>query len=172
MVQLVPLADVDPAAVEALLDRAFEPGRRARTAYRLRAGTEPIARLSFAAVEGGALAGSIQCWPVRFVPGDGGRSVPVTLVGPVAVAPERQGTGTGGRLMRAALAAADAGGEGRAMALIGDPEYYGRFGFTAARTGGWTLPGPWEARRLLARGAGVPAGAGVLGPPVAADVPG
>jgi len=36
--------------------------------------------------------------------------------------------------------------------MIGDPEYYGRFwGFSAEHTGGWTLPGPWEPRRLLVR---------------------
>ena len=51
------------------------------------------------------------------------------------------------------------------MCLIGDPEYYGRFfGFDSARTGGWRLPGPVERRRLLARGPGVPAGEGDLGP--------
>jgi predicted N-acetyltransferase YhbS len=38
-----------------------------------------------------------------------------------------------------------------AMVMIGDPEYYGRFGFSADATAGWTMPGPWEPRRLLAR---------------------
>ena len=38
-----------------------------------------------------------------------------------------------------------------ALMLVGDPEYYGtRFGFSAERTGGWTLPGPYEQHRLLA----------------------
>ena len=54
---------------------------------------------------------------------------------------------------------------GAPLMLIGDPEYYGRFfGFTAARTGAWRLPGPFEQRRLLARGDGVPDGAGEIGP--------
>ena len=36
--------------------------------------------------------------------------------------------------------------------MIGDPEYYGRFwGFTAEPTAGWSLPGPWDPRRLLVR---------------------
>ena len=53
--------------------------------------------------------------------------------------------------------------------LIGDPEYYGRFfGFSAEATAGWRLPGPVEARRLLARGPGVPAGTGAIGPRVTA----
>ena len=37
------------------------------------------------------------------------------------------------------------------MVMIGDAEYYGRFGFNADKSGGWTLPGPWEPRRLLLR---------------------
>jgi predicted N-acetyltransferase YhbS len=49
--------------------------------------------------------------------------------------------------------------------LIGDPEYYGRFfGFTAERTAAWRLPGPVDPRRLLSRGADIPATAGMLGP--------
>ena len=39
-----------------------------------------------------------------------------------------------------------------ALMLIGDPEYYERlFGFNAAQTGGWEVPGPVERHRLLAR---------------------
>ena len=72
----------------------------------------------------------------------------------------------GKRLMRASLEIADACGHD-AILLIGDPEYYGRFfGFTADRTGGWRLPGPFEPHRLLARGDTVPDCAGMLGPRV------
>ncbi len=36
--------------------------------------------------------------------------------------------------------------------MIGDAEYYERFfGFSAAHTGGWLLPGPWDPARLLCR---------------------
>ena len=53
----------------------------------------------------------------------------------------------------------------RALTLIGDPEYYGRFfGFAADRTARWRLPGPVERHRLLARGDAVPDVAGTLGP--------
>jgi predicted N-acetyltransferase YhbS len=69
--------------------------------------------------------------------------------------------------MAHALAAADAQGV-PALMLIGDPDYYGRFfGFSAERTADWRLPGPVERHRLLARGPGVPDGAGMLGPAVA-----
>ncbi|MDR6787639.1 putative N-acetyltransferase YhbS [Sphingomonas sp. BE138] len=167
MIQTVPIGTVANDAVERLLDRAFGADRHTRTAYRLRAGTQALPDLSFALVEDAALLGSIQCWPVRF-DGDDGTVCPLVLVGPVAILPERQQEGLGRRLMATALAAA---GDGAPLTLIGDPEYYGRFfGFDAAATARWRLPGPVERHRLLARGAQVPGGPGVLGPrlPVAA----
>ncbi len=148
---LIPLDNVDPALVEELLDRAFEPGRQQRTAYRVREGMDWLPGLSFAAIDGEEhLVGTIQCWPVALTDGDG-RAHPMIMVGPVAVLPEHQGSGIGKALMSASLSALDP----RAplpQVMIGDPEYYGRFwGFTNAFTGGWDLPGPFEQRRLLVR---------------------
>ena len=164
MIDIVPLATADPADVEALLDRAFEPERRQRTAYKIRGNAIAIPALSFAAVADGALVGSVQCWPVRFV-ADLGAPVPLVMVGPVAVEPERQRGGLGRQLMDHALAAAAMRGCDDGLVLIGDPEYYGRFfGFSAERTAGWRLPGPVDGRRLLAKGACVPAVTGTLGP--------
>jgi predicted N-acetyltransferase YhbS len=165
--EFVPIAAVDPAAVEALLDRAFGRDRHGRTAYRLREGVDAIPGLSFAAVEEGTLIGTIQCWPVMLT-GDDGRDHALVLVGPVAVEPSRQRSGLGKELMHQALDAALESGDDSAMMLIGDPEYYGRFfGFSADATAGWRLPGPVERHRLLARGMAVPAVAGSLGPRVA-----
>lgn len=151
MANIIPLAEVDPALIEQLLDRAFEPERHQRTAYRLREGTDWLPGLSFAALdENDMLAGTIQCWPVALTDADG-RVHPLIMVGPVAVLPEQQGRGFGKALMVASLAALDP----RAplpQVMIGDPEYYGRFwGFSNQHTGGWSLPGPWDPRRLLAR---------------------
>lgn len=164
MLDLVPLAQAPAAAVESLLDAAFGTDRHGRTAYRVREGMAPEAALSFAALEAGRLVGSIQCWPVA-MHADDGAQLPLVMVGPVAVAPERQNAGIGRALMRHALLFADRGGivGGDALMLIGDPEYYARFGFDAAATGGWRLPGPFEPRRLLARG-NAPALPGRIGP--------
>jgi predicted N-acetyltransferase YhbS len=162
---IVPIDQVPPEAVETLLDRAFGAERRGRTAYKLRAGTIQIAGLSFAAIEGDRLLGTIQSWPVEFA-GDDGRVVPMVLVGPVAVEPGIQRGGIGRALTRRMIDAASCSAEpgARALMLIGDPEYYGRFfGFDSARTGGWRLPGPFESRRLLALG-DAPNGAGTIGP--------
>ena len=154
MIEIIPLSGVAPDRVEALLDAAFGADRKARTAYKLRAGAVAIPALSFAAMHGEALVGSLQSWPVRVA----GQSV--TLIGPVAVSPERQRSGIGQMLMeRLITAAGDA-----PMMMIGDPEYYGRFfGFTTEATASWDVPGPVERHRLLARQ--VPLGlAGTVGP--------
>ncbi len=167
MVEIIPLEEIAPDRVEALLDAAFGADRFGRTAYRLRAGTALLADYSFAAVADGALVGSIQCWPVALFDADGTRIAPLVLVGPVAVAPDRQRTGIGQLLMDASLSKLDSMGDA-GLIMIGDPEYYGRFfGFSADATGRWALPGPWEPRRLLAHSLGrhsVPDVAGMVGP--------
>ncbi len=148
---LIPLDAVDPALVEDLLDRAFEPTRHSRTAYKVREGTEWLPALSFAALDPNEqLAGTIQCWPVALTD-PAGRAHPLIMVGPVAALPENQGEGYGKALMAAALGAIDP----RAplpQVMIGDPDYYGRFwDFSAESTRGWRLPGPHDPSRLLAR---------------------
>lgn len=129
--------------VEKLLDDAFGKYRHRRTAYLLRRGVSFIDHLSFAIVEQKTLIGSIQCWPIAV------DAEPLILVGPVAVSSHRQNRGIGHNLMHATLGAIK--GDDPPMMMIGDPEYYGRFGFESRGTEGWVLPGPWEARRLLLR---------------------
>ncbi|WOF42820.1 N-acetyltransferase [Sphingopyxis indica] len=166
MVELLPLSEIEPQAVEQLLDAAFGADRFARTAYRIREGLAALPALSFALREGGALVGTIQCWPVMHRAA-GGTATPLVMVGPVAVRPDLQRGGHGRTLMAHMLAAAETGADG-ALMMIGDPEYYGRFfGFTADATAAWDLPGPFEKRRLLARavnGHGLPTDAGMIGP--------
>jgi len=154
-IRIQPLSTADPPAIEALLDDAFGRDRHTRTAYRIREGTTPIEAMSFAAFDAGRLVGTIQCWPVAV------GHAPLVLVGPVAVARDRQGAGIGRMLMSKLIETApDA-----PMAMIGDPEYYGRFfGFTADATESWAVPGPVERRRLLARNAAALPRTGLLGP--------
>ena len=159
MFDVIPLAQAPADAVETLLDAAFGADRRQRTAYRVRHGMDPVAAMSFAAVDRGELVGSIQCWPVALDRDDGART-PLIMVGPVAVSPARQNVGIGRALMGRAIAAADGG---PALMLIGDPEYYAQFGFDARATGQWRLPGPFERHRLLARG-DAPDLPGMVGP--------
>lgn len=108
--------------------------------------------LSLAAVdtERQELLGTIQCWPVSLTD-ETGKMHPVIMVGPVAVHPNLQREGIG-RAMMAALLKEIQPGESLPLVMIGDPEYYNRFfDFSAEQTGGWSLPGPWEPERLLAK---------------------
>ena len=170
MVEIIPLAQLAETEIETILDAAFGSERRGRTAYRLRTGMVAIPGLSFAVMVDGAAAGTVQCWPVAHV-GDDATVVPLVMVGPVAVLPEQQACGRGRWLMDMVMAAAPDHADG-ALMMIGDPEYYGRFfGFSAAKTGAWRLPGPVEPHRLLAAAVGghaVPDAPGEIGPRPAA----
>ena len=169
MTSIVPL-DTQPAEeIDRILDAAFGPDRRGRTAYAIRAGAAWLPELSYAALdESGVLAGTLQSWPVALHGADG-QETPLVMVGPVAVLPDRQGGGFGRALMDAVVRDAHTLGSEPLM-MIGDPEYYGRFwGFSAAGTAGWQAPGPFEPRRMLAlsvNGASI-GGTGMLGPRVA-----
>lgn len=143
MTHLVSLSDIDERRIDALLDDAFGTDRHGRTAYMLRTNATAIDHLSFACTDDGRLLGSIQCWPVQV------ENAPLILVGPVAVATARQNEGIGRSLMQQMLSALSK--RDAPMVMIGDPEYYGRFGFSSEGTSGWTLPGPWQPHRLLLR---------------------
>jgi len=148
---LIPLDQVEPALVERVLDDVFGTDRHQRTAYRIRAGTDCLPALSFAALDASdTLVGTIQAWPVALTTPDGRRH-PLIMVGPVAILPERQGQGFGRALMAAQAAAIDPAAP-LPQVLIGDAPYYSRFGFVEAPRG-WTCPGPWDPARLLVRGA-------------------
>lgn len=155
MATLVPLPLIEPALMEQLLDAAFGPDRHERTAYKIRVGTAFLPNLSFAVLdESEYVVGLIQAWPVALTDPQGKRH-PMVMVGPVAVLPAHQGEGYGKMLMLALIDAIDNSDESAPplpQVMIGDPQYYGRFfGFSAAHTGGWDCPGPFEKERLLVR---------------------
>jgi putative acetyltransferase len=66
---------------------------------------------------------------------------PSVGLGPVAVRPDRQGGGVGSALLHAVLGAAEALDE-PAVVLLGDPRFYGRFGFRPASAVGVRSPDP------------------------------
>jgi predicted N-acetyltransferase YhbS len=145
-----PVLPTDRSDIENLLDAAFGQDRRQKTAYRLRDGSAPLDTLGFVVRrDDDHLCGSIEFWPVDLVDDVTGNRSPAVLLGPIAVAEGCRGQGLGGTLIRAGIEAARANGH-QTIILVGDPEYYGRFGFTDVATKGWSLPGPYEQRRLLA----------------------
>ena len=137
------LAPVDLPALERLDARAFGPGRFARSAYRLREGTEPEFALSFTARVGTLLVGANRMTPVMC----GGCAA--LLLGPLTVEPAFHKRGIGAALVERSLAAARAGGH-KLVILVGDEPYYRRFGFIRVPAGRLGLPGPVDPQRLLA----------------------
>lgn len=132
----------DEAAVDALQAAAFGPGRFARTAFRIREGIPHDERLSYVGLAGDQVAGSVRLTRIRI--GD----TPAMLLGPLTVAPEYKNRGLGKLLMRTALDEAKRLGE-TAVLLVGDPPYYGPFGFDPVPFGRIVMPGPVDPNRLL-----------------------
>lgn len=135
------ISDFD--AREALLDRAYGPARFSKTSARLREDRLPADGLSFVATERGKVVGTVRLWNVSAGPGR-----TALLLGPLAVDPDQQGKGLGGRLMKHAISAARMRGH-EAVLLVGDAPYYERFGFSAGKTAALWMPGAYEQHRLL-----------------------
>lgn len=108
--------------------------------------------ISLVALEGGVVAGHVAVSPVTLSSGVTGWYG----LGPISVLPERQGRGVGSRLMKAALAELKLLG-GAGCVVLGDPAYYGRFGFRPYP--GLVLPGvPAEYFQAISFSGDVPAG--------------
>jgi len=133
----------DATARELLLDIAYGPSRFEKPSHRLRAGRAPARGLSFVAMEEGRVVGSVRLWDAAL-----GTDRGALLLGPLVVDPAHRCRGIGSALMRHALQAASRRGHG-AVLLVGDAGYYGRFGFSAEKTGRLWLPGLADNRRLL-----------------------
>lgn len=150
MIRIETEAANDVMAREALLDRVMGKARVLKPSERLREGRRPADGLALVAREGERVVGSVRLWHV----GAGG--VPALLLGPLAIDPALQGRGVGSGLMQVALNRAALAGH-EAVILVGDPEYYERFGFTRSPTSRLIMPGPVDRRRFLgielARGA-------------------
>ncbi|MBV8799810.1 MAG: N-acetyltransferase [Alphaproteobacteria bacterium] len=132
----------EAAAIESLVAEIFGPGRLAKSAYRLREGVDPLADLSFVAVENGILRGSVRFWPIQV------GSEPALLLGPLAVQSDQRGRGIGITMMQAGIKKARALGH-RAIILVGDAPYYARAGFVPLPAGGVRFPGPVDPARIL-----------------------
>ncbi|HSR71321.1 MAG TPA: N-acetyltransferase [Kiloniellales bacterium] len=140
--EFLPERPEDAERIEPLLDRTFGFDRRAKTVYRLREGVPPCAGLCFVALaEDGALVASLRFWPIRI------EETPAILLGPLAVEPALQGIGIGRGLVRHGLTEAKRQGE-RLCVVVGEPSYYGPYGFTSAAAAGLILPGPVEPHRF------------------------
>jgi predicted N-acetyltransferase YhbS len=158
MLSIHPEGPADGPQIEALLDRAFGSDRRGKVSYRYRDGVAPLDELCLVARVAGVLVGAIRYWPISLE----GR--PALLLGPLAIEHVKRSQGIGRALTEASLARAEAAGW-RLVFLVGDPDYYARYGFAVAPDN-IVMPGESPARlqfRTLA-GAVLPAQGGTLRP--------
>ena len=144
-------------AVEVLVDRAFGPGRFAKSSERLREGNRKLDDSSFVALHDGRVIGSVRLWPVTI----GGQ--PIAFLGPLAVDADERKHGLGQALVEAACDAAAKAGW-RAVLLVGDAPYFGRVGFSAAPAARAVMPGPADQRRVLIKALVEGGDANLVGP--------
>ncbi|MEX1016790.1 MAG: N-acetyltransferase, partial [Phycisphaeraceae bacterium] len=115
----------DAGAVEGVHREAFGGEVEAKLVRLLRERRE--ATVSLVAVVDEQVVGHVVLSPVTFAEQASLRGV--MGLGPVGVLPAWQRQGIGAALVRAALSAARDELAARAVVVLGDPAYYGRFGF-------------------------------------------
>ena len=132
----------DAPRVDALIARAFGPGRYAKTAERLREASRVHPGLSVCAWQGDALLGAVRLWPARI------GTAPALFLGPIAVERELRGHGLGAKLVEQACRGARADGQ-HVVILVGDMGFFGPLGFEPVPAGRVILPGPVDPHRVL-----------------------
>ena len=141
-----PERPADAAAVQAIIGVAFpevdgvviEVGLNDE----LRRDPALIPGLTLVADLDGVVVGQVtSSYGVLTDPAGGAPARRLVGIGPVAVRPADQGTGVGRALMTDLIERATRAGE-LALVLLGDPDFYGRFGFRPAAEAGFAAPDP------------------------------
>lgn len=109
----------------------------------LRADGDVLPGLTFVAELEDRVVGHVACSRARV------GETPAVGLGPISVRPDLQRQGIGAALLMAVVASADRVGE-TVIALLGDPDYYGFFGFVPASRHGIASPGPWKDQHFQA----------------------
>ncbi|MEP6355909.1 MAG: N-acetyltransferase [Hyphomicrobiales bacterium] len=138
---IIPETENNAAAIEALHEDVFGPGRFARTAFRVREGCAPDARFSFVALKGDELVGSVRLTAVRIAHAE------AFLLGPLCVARALQNFGIGRALVQQGLSMVREKVQ-LPVLLVGDAPYYAPLGFERTPKG-ISMPGPVDYSRLL-----------------------
>lgn len=140
----------DLEALRSLHDAAFGVPEGAAHAVEtvlldgLRADGDVIDELTLVADLRGEVVGHVVCSRARM------GEAPSVGLGPIGVLPAHQGEGIGSALVAAVLVTADELGE-HAVVLLGDPGWYGHFGFEPATGLGIGSPGPWDDTHFQVR---------------------
>ncbi len=158
---LIPERPDHAGEIERVLDRAFGPGRFAKTSERVRErGARHRRDLSRVAALDARVIGVCRLYEAR-------AGAPLLFLGPLAVDPGDQHKGLGAALVHACLEAARADGA-RAIACVGAAAFFEPLGFSIIPHGVLTLPGPVNPDRFLwaaLNPPGVSGLGGMIGPP-------
>ena len=140
----------DIPAIRKIVEEAFLRPAEARLVDRLRADGESVT--SALAVDSGRIVGHIMFSRMK---------APFRALGlaPVAVTPSLQRNGIGSQLIQWGLAKAKAN-EWQGVFVLGDPKFYGSFGFSAALASGFESPYAGEHFMALALNGVLPATSG------------
>ncbi len=157
----------DEAGIRAVHVAAFPTALEADLVEALEGGGDAVVSLVADGVDG--IAGHVMLSRMR-VEGDGRRFRALGL-GPVAVLPGHQGMGLGAALIEGALAIARATGE-ELVFLLGEPDYYRRFGFSAETAAPFASPyaGPYFMALALRPDMKLPAAGSAAYPPAFSDL--
>ncbi|KRE24052.1 hypothetical protein ASE66_01955 [Bosea sp. Root483D1] len=145
MAQIIRAASpADAKAIADLNHAAF--GGEGEVGIIERLSRDGLVAVELVAEQGGAIGGYILLsWLPTMMDG---RAVKALALAPIAVLPGFQKQGIGGRLIAAALDEARAAGA-EAVIVLGHPDYYPRFGFSAALARNLASPFTGEAFMAL-----------------------
>lgn len=121
-----PESTVDHDAIRRVVSAAFGSPVEAQLVDRIRASPEYVPEMALVAEVDGEVVGHVMISHAALRHREGVRRI--SMLSPLAVLPERQRSGIGTALVRAALDVAEARGE-LLVVLEGSPTYYGRLGF-------------------------------------------
>ena len=138
MFHIAPETPADAPIIDALHADAFGPGRYTRAAFRLREQGGHSAAHSFVVRDGMTMRATIRMTPILI------GETKAWLLGPLAVMPGFAGQGMGKALLRHVLEQVT-----EPVLLVGDPPYYGPFGFENISPKHVVMPGPVDPKRLL-----------------------
>jgi len=129
----------DHDAISRVHRAAFGQESEVKLIIELRKSKDFSPELSLVAVMDGEIVGHILFSPVMIQSGK--RSVHALALAPMAVQPESQKQGIGSQLVEKGLECCRRLGH-QIVIVVGHPEYYPRFGFSAARARGLEAPFP------------------------------
>lgn len=139
-----PQKDVDSSAARKVYEKAFDRCDEADLVDALIAGG--YSRIALVAQQGEEVVGAILFSDLRIESPEG--TFDALALAPLAVLPRQQCKGIGSELPKAGLAACREAGH-EVVIVLGDPAYYGRFGFSAELARPLESPFPRDAFQAI-----------------------